>query len=350
MDSELGEVRESIASVLAAECPSLAVHAFIDRRDVLGERLWGQAIELGWLAMALPEAQGGLGLSVAGLAALHFELGRVAAPGAFIAASVGLDVLVRSGTADGAPVAKLIANVLAGSATLAIAARAEPPRRDAPTWLLGEVDATAAMIAGEGDDLLLIEVGAANATRVETWDETRSMIEMRMPAGAPLATLPGMRPTFEALFAIALAADSAGAARGTLDRTVLYMKEREQFGRPIGSFQALKHRAADHHVNAIIAEQLVAQAIDHLDAASPGMRLWPALAKANVTEKAMAIAGDCVQLHGGVGFTREYDPHLYLKRVRLNEMLLAPNSKLRDRAEAAFAEAVRHGFDILEIA
>ena len=86
MDSELGEVRESIASVLAVECPSLVVHAFIDRRDVLDERLWSQAIELGWLAMTLPEAQGGLGLSVAGRAALHFELGRVAAPGAFIAA------------------------------------------------------------------------------------------------------------------------------------------------------------------------------------------------------------------------------------------------------------------------
>lgn len=350
MEVELAEVRESIATVLGDRCPSLAVHAFIDGRDALDARLLQLATELGWLAIALPEAHGGIGLGAAGLAILHFELGRAAAPGPFIATSVALAILARSDAADEAPIAKLIADALAGSATLAIAAKPEPPRGDAPVWLLGEADAAAALLAGEGDDLMLIDVAAARPERVAIWDETRSMISLSLSTGKPLVTLPGARPVFEALFAIAIAADSAGAARGTLDRTIVYMKERQQFGRPIGSFQALKHRAADHLVHTIAADRLVWQAVDYFDTTGPGASLWPAMAKANVTETAVKVAGDCVQLHGGVGYTREYDPHLYLKRVRLNEMLLASNAVLRDRAARAFSDAVRGGHDVLEIA
>lgn len=350
MDVELGEVRESIATVLDEECPSLAVHGFIDGRNALDARLLQLGSELGWLAIALPEEHGGIGLGAAGLAILHFELGRAAAPGAFLPTSVALEVLARSSAVNEAPVAQLIADALAGTATLAVAAKLQAPKGDAPVWLLGEVSAAAALVAGEGDDLVLLDLAAAGPEKVTMWDETRSMISMPLSAGKPIATLSGARQMFESLFAIAIAADSAGIARGTLDRTVVYMKEREQFGRPIGSFQALKHRAADHQVNAIGANELVWQAVEHFDSDAPGSYLWSVMAKTNVTEAAARIAGDCVQLHGGVGFTREYDPHLYMKRVRLNEMLLAPNTVLRDQAERAFGEALRNGHDVLEIA
>lgn len=349
MDEMLAEVRDSIASVLAEECPGLAVHKFIDGHDPLDERLAGLATELGWLLIALPEAAGGIGLGVAGLAALNLELGRVAAPAAFLANSVALDALVNSAAADDAAVAALVREVVAGSATLAIAARLDVAAQDG-MMLLGESSAKAALLPGEGDDLVLVDLADAALERVVIWDETRGMVRLLRAAVEPIATLAGMKARAEAAYAIALAADSVGAAHGILDRTVTFMKEREQFGRPIGSFQALKHRVADHLVNAISAEQMVLQAVEHVDAGGPGAGLWSALAKANVTDAAVKVCADCVQLHGGVGFTREYDPHVYLKRVRLNEMLLAPNGRLRDRAEQAFDAALQGGHDVLEIA
>lgn len=350
MDLELREVQDSIAAVLDEECPNLAVHGFIDGRDALDTRLQQLAGELGWLAIALPEDHGGLGLGSAGLAILNYELGRAAAPGGFLATSVVLQAIALSDAAREPAVAEIIANVVGGMTTLALAADLDAPKGDGPVWLLGEPDAAAALIAGTGDDLVLIGLADAAPEKVTIWDETRTMIAIAPSAANRIATLPGARPMLEAVYALALAADSAGIARGVLDRTVVYMKEREQFGRPIGSFQALKHRAADHQVNAIAARQLVWQAVDQMDANAPGARMWSAMAKANVTDAAARVAGDCVQLHGGVGFTREYDPHLYMKRVRLNEMLLARNTVLRDRAEQAFGAALRDGHDVLEIA
>lgn len=349
MDVVVAEVRASIATVLEEKCSSLAVHGFIDGRNTLDATLQQFASELGWLAIALPEEHGGIGLGAAGLAILNFELGRASAPGAFLPTSVVLEVLARSNVANEPAVAQLVSEAVAGNATLAIAATLQAPRDDASMWLLGERNAAAALIAGADDDLLLIDIADANPQEITMWDETRSMISVVPSEGQPILTLAGAKPLCEALFAIALAADSAGIARGTLDRTIVYMKEREQFGRAIGSFQALKHRVADHDVNAIAANELLWQAVEHLDGNEPGGYLWSIMAKTNGTEAAAKVAGDCVQLHGGVGFTREYDPHLYLKRARLNEMMLAPNTALRDRAEQAFGQTLRDGHDVLEI-
>lgn len=349
MDDMLAELRESIASVLAEECPGLAVHKFIDGHDALDERLAGLATELGWLAISLPEAAGGVGLGAAGLAVLNLELGRVAAPGACLATTVVLDTLAHSPAAQDEAISALIGDVLSGVATVALASRLEAARGES-AMLLGDGSAKAALIAGAGDDLMLVDLAGVSVQRTLIWDETRNMVRAELAGARTIATLEGMKPRAEATYAIALAADSVGAASGILDRTVAFMKEREQFGRAIGSFQALKHRVADHLVNVVSAEQLVWQAVEQVDSGGAGATLWAALAKANVTDVAARVCGDCVQLHGGVGFTREYDPHVFLKRVRLNEMLLAPNGTLRDRAEKAFDAALQSGHDVLEIA
>lgn len=350
MQDLLAEVRESIATVLDEQCSSLAVHGFTDGRNALDQELQSLVAELGWLAISLPEASGGIGLGSQGLAVLNYELGRASAPGSFLATSVALEALARSEAAGAEPIAGLIADVVAGSVTLALSASMDVQRTDGAVWLLGDASAKSALIAGEGDDIELIDLDASKAEQLRIWDDTRSVISFPMSACKKVMTLRGLRPTLVSLYALALAADSAGAARGTLDRTIAYMKEREQFGRPIGSFQALKHRAADHQVNAKGADELVWQAAEQIDASLPGALLWSVMAKANVTEVAARIAGDCVQLHGGVGFTCEYDPHLFLKRVRLDEMLLLPNGALRDEAARAFADALGNDDDVLEIA
>lgn len=349
MQDLVNDVRETIAAVLDEQCSSLAVHRFIDGENPLDARLHELAAELGWLAVSLPEAFDGIGLGAHGLAVLNYELGRAAAPGSLLATSVAVDFLARCASAV-QQTELSIGDAVAGSVTLALGASLRPARDGGSVRLLGDQSARAALVAGDGDDIVLIEIDPARAERLAIWDETRPMFALPATGNRTIATFPGARPLLETLYAIALAADSAGAARGTLDRTVAYMKERQQFGRPIGGFQALKHRAADHQVNAIACDQLVWQACEQMDRDAAGAFFWAAMAKANVTEAALGVAGDCVQLHGGVGFTREYDPHLFLKRIRLNEALLAPNGMLRDEAERAFCGALRENADILEIA
>jgi alkylation response protein AidB-like acyl-CoA dehydrogenase len=130
--------------------------------------------------------------------------------------------------------------------------------------------------------------------------------------------------------ALVLAADAQGGGQAVLAVTIEYMKVREQFGRVIGSFQALKHRVADHKCALEAAAELIEHAAG-LDADAPGALLAALTAKQHITRISAEIARDCIQLHGGVGFTSDYVPHLYLKRGKLNEALFGTRSMLLDR-------------------
>jgi alkylation response protein AidB-like acyl-CoA dehydrogenase len=128
------------------------------------------------------------------------------------------------------------------------------------------------------------------------------------------------------------------------------MMQREQYGRVIASFQALKHRIADHMTEVVSGEEFLSLAVDSAARGNPDADIWAGLAKARCTESYVRIAQDCLQLHGGVGFTWEFDVHLYLNRARLSELLVAPNTKLKDDAVAGLADAVRCGREALELA
>jgi alkylation response protein AidB-like acyl-CoA dehydrogenase len=149
--------------------------------------------------------------------------------------------------------------------------------------------------------------------------------------------------------ALASAADSCGAARSVTERTIAYMKTREQFGQPIAGFQALKHRAADLATRLAVMDEMVAHAVHRTAMGEPDADIWASLAKAEATESFVFIATDCVQLHGGVGFTWDYDPQFFLKRARLNEVLVMANPALRDRAASGLAAMTRAGQSALEL-
>jgi alkylation response protein AidB-like acyl-CoA dehydrogenase len=149
--------------------------------------------------------------------------------------------------------------------------------------------------------------------------------------------------------ALAVAADSAGGARAITERTIAYMKTREQFGQPIAGFQALKHRAADLATKLAVADEMVTHAVQRTVANEPDAEIWATLAKSEVTEACVFVTTDCVQLHGGVGFTWEFDPHIFLKRARLNEVLIMANTMLRDQAAAALAAITASGRSALEL-
>ena len=352
----LDALREGVAGVLAEQSGSTAVHAFIDGKNSLGRELWSQAASLGWLGFGVPEQYGGLGLGAHGLAILHTELGRQAAPGPYIATLSAAQAIVEHGTA--AAREALLPRIASGEINAAVPAT---PGTTFLTWsgagvsgtlrCLGARDATF-MLAPTGDAWVIVELAGAGVSASQMWDRTREVIDIRLQDAKPSAILEDREGTSGALvraMALATAADSCGAAHSITERTIAYMKTREQFGQPIAGFQALKHRAADLATKLTVMDEMIAHAVHRTAAGEPDADIWASLAKAEVTETFVFIATDCVQLHGGVGFTWDYDPQIFLKRARLNEVLVMANTALRDRAAAGLAAVTRAGRSALEL-
>lgn len=347
-ESDLQALGESIAQVLASEADRQALHRHIDGQTQLDRLLWQKAIELGWTAIGLPEDCGGLGLGVRGLDLLYRQLGRHVAPGPFLASMAAAQTIATTG--DAATKAEWLPALASGERKLAVAAEVDGAAGSRGTWLIGDEDSDAALVPLVSGQWGLVAL--TGTQRLEMWDRTRSMLNVDLDGRDPLATLPadGTAQNLTQNLALALAADSIGGARAIIEITVEYMLQREQFGRTIASFQALKHRIADHMTEVVSGEEFLALAVDSAARRNPDAGIWASLAKARCSESYLRIAQDCLQLHGGVGFTWEFDVHLYLNRARLNELLVAPNHKLKDAAANELAEAVRCGREPLELA
>jgi alkylation response protein AidB-like acyl-CoA dehydrogenase len=346
-EADLEALRESIVSVLTDECDSLKVHAFIDGKNELDRTLWQQAAELGWLAVALPEEFGGLNMGVRGLDVLHTELGRHIAPGPYIATLSAAHALAVAGDDD--LKTAWLPSVAAGEVSLAVPAVLAGPA-GGRTALLGAPDAAAVLLPGEGGGWSLVELPTGAATPIAMWDRTRAVIEVdaaQLPAGTPLGENAGDALTLA--MALAVAADSFGGAQRISSQTIEYLKTRQQFGKLLASFQALKHRAADLAVLGALGEQTLANGVDAVANGDPDALIWAMMAKSEVVDGYVFTAADCVQLHGGVGFTWEFDPHIHLKRARMNEMLVANNPAARDIAAGQLAVATRAGRTTLEL-
>lgn len=339
---DLNALRISVAEVLAHECD----HETVLRHGagVGGPlvELWEKVSELGWLSLCIPEAQGGLGLGIAALVPIYEELGRVVAPLPFLVTTLTADCIVRSASSE--QKAAWLPRIVTGEiATLAAPAPAETPsitmRRDATEIILSGaatelIDAdTAAMTLllahDESGNLHRVMIERGDGARMETsrlWDRGHNLSivrldDLRLPAERAFSVTSFAEEILRAHSALGLAAEAVGGAEGILDLTVEYLKTREQFGKPIGSFQALKHRVADHRTQSMAARYLVEATADMLGRADPDW-LWEASAAKALACAAFAdIARDCIQLHGGIGFTAEQACHLYLKRANLNALL-----------------------------
>ena len=356
--STLDALRESVASVLAEQCDSTALHGFIDGRTTLERDLWVQAATLGWLGFGIPEEYGGLGLGLHGLAILHTELGRQAAPGPYVATLSAAQVIVARG-AD-AERKTWLPRIATGEIRAAIPASLNAGQNARLTLSGTSVSGTlrclgcpdaAFVLAPAGEVWVIVELAEATAA-TPMWDRTRDMIDIVLRDAKPAAIMEDATGVATALLqamTLAISADSAGAARSITDRTIAYMKTRQQFGQPIAGFQALKHRAADLVTRLAVMDETVAHALHRAAVDAPDADIWTSLAKAETTENFVFIATDCVQLHGGVGFTWDYDPQIFLKRARLNEMLAMANPALRDRAAVDLAVTTLAGHSALEL-
>jgi alkylation response protein AidB-like acyl-CoA dehydrogenase len=359
----LDALRESVAGVLAEKCDSTALHAFVDGKTALDRVLWTQAASLGWLGFGIAEEHGGLGLGLHGLTILHTELGRQAAPGPYIATLCASQAIAARGTdaarktwlpriAAGEIRAAIPASLYASlSGGQMVGLTLSSTGVSGTLRCLGSPDA-AFVLAPAGEAWVIVELAEVDAALAPMWDRTRETIDIRLRDAKPAAILEDATGVATALLqamTLAIAADSAGAARSITDRTIAYMKTRQQFGQPIAGFQALKHRAADLATRLAVMDEMVAHALQRAAADAPDADIWTSLAKTETTENFVFVATDCVQLHGGVGYTWDYDPQIFLKRARLNEVLAMANPALRDRAAAALAAATRAGHSALEL-
>lgn len=347
-DDDLATLDKAISQVLFNEAGSLSLHQHLDGKIRLDRALWENAVELGWPRIGLPEEVGGLGFGERGLDLLHRQLGRRVAPGPFLATLSAAQTI--NDAADTETKSEWLPRLSEGECKLAVTTQTDTTSESSEIWVLGDENCEAFLAPLTNGDWGLLSMPQASAFQM--WDRSRTMTKVDLGTSEPLAILPGT-PTSQALarhLSLGIASDSIGGARAILEQTIAYMKEREQFDRPVASFQALKHRVADLMTLVVSGEEIVALAVQAVANRDPDADIWVKLGKARCTETYVHVASDCLQLHGGVGFTWEFDVHMYLNRARLNELLVAANTRLKDEAANALADAIRSGRQPLELA
>jgi alkylation response protein AidB-like acyl-CoA dehydrogenase len=184
------------------------------------------------------------------------------------------------------------------------------------------------LVVRAGSRLYVVRARDAVVTPVGTLDQTRSQATVSF-AGSPAVTVEADASTAEELLRVLLAVESAGAAAHCLDVTVAYLKTREQFGRPLGSFQALRHRCADLAVLTTSARATAYAAVDAAVARTADLPVLAPLAKRYCADAFWQVAAEMIQLHGGIGFTWEHQAHRYLKRAKTTQLLHGSPAELR---------------------
>jgi alkylation response protein AidB-like acyl-CoA dehydrogenase len=336
---ELNLLRESVADVLRDECALERVQQHVRGAADLDAPLRKLAGDLGWVAAALSEDDGGLGFGLPALVVLGEELGRTLAPGSLGALLVAAKLL-----AEHAPAPlreRYLDRALAGDLKVALGASlGETVRSGTEPLALGSADADLLLISHDGD-LGLAELHGADGVLESrpSWDETRPLSAIRLH-GAQVHRL-GAEANARAaqMSRLVIAADCLGLADGVIARTIEFLGFREQFGQKLGSFQALKHRIADLFVDLQLKRALTDVAADD----SPGLPVgfWAGAAKAEASDSAVFAARECIQFHGAIGYTWEHYCHLFMKRARLNQMLFGDNDALRRSAAAKLSDGMK---------
>ncbi len=368
--TELQELRESVRRFLADRVPLQRVRELMDSADGTDEKIWNYAAgQLGLQAMAIPEEYGGAGFTFAEQAIVLEELGAALYPGPYLASAVlAATALLASsdddakrdllpGIAGGETVATLAFTEDDGSwepdairlaASLASSSQASSSQAGGGWVLDGHksfvLDGhTASLILAvaktdPGLSLFAVQADADGLTRKQlpTLDQTRRLARLEfssVPArliGAPGEAAAILSRTLD-VAAIAQAAEQLGGAQRALDMAVSYAKIRHQFGRPIGSFQAIKHRCADLLLEVESLRSAVGYAAAAVAEDSPEIPVVAALVKALASDTYFHVAAENIQIHGGIGFTWEHDAHLYFKRAKASELFLGDASYHRER-------------------
>jgi len=359
-------LQRSAREFLARECPPLLVRDCAASEDGVPRGLYREMAELGWMGILVPEDAGGLGLGALELATLCEEIGRVAAPGPFLSTQLAIAALLHGGSA--ALRQAWLPRLVRGEAfaTLAVAQDAGTPAPDDVAVRAARerggmaLSGTVPMVLdAPAADLLLVvaRTGAANGrggvtlcaversqpgVRVAphaSLDVTRrfgavTLRRAHVARDAVLGREGAAGPLLERLADLAclgIAADSLGGAARTLEMALEYARVREQFGRKIGSFQAIKHLLAEMVADVEPARSLVWHAAYAADRPARERARAAAIAKAALSDIYSRTARRSVEIHGGIGFTWEFDLNLWFKRAHVSESLFGDPAYHRER-------------------
>ena len=370
-------IRDTAASFLAEVSDSAAVRRSMATELGYDEALWSRiCAEMYWQAIHIPEAYGGMGLGYVEVVAMMEQMGRYLLCSPFFSTvCLTANALLLAG--DEEQKSQWLGAICEGSATATVAFNGGSARwdadaitatchRDGDTYVLnGEyryvIDGHSADLlivaareegssGSDGVSLFLLPADSAGVSRswLPTMDQARRQAQVRLenvslPAVAVLGEAGNGWPALSTvldLAAVALAAEQVGGSAQLLDMTVAYTSERVQFNRTIASFQAVKHKAADMMLSCEVARSAVYYAACVAQEALAGGDLAAELpeaasvAKSYCSDAYFAVAGDALQLFGGVGFTWEYDLHLYFKRAKSSEHLLGNGAWHRERLAA----------------
>ena len=366
-------IRDSARALLAGRAGPAQLRAALSEPGGYDPQLWRTLVELGWTGLALPEDCGGAGLGWVELCILQEEQGRLLVASPFFATSALAAPLIAASATE-AQRRALLTRIARGEARMACALNGtdgRPPPEGITVSL--ETRADGFTLSGVSDfvihadraDLLLVLARAPHAQDADgisvvvipaasagvtihphvMLDLTRPMSRVELDgvsvepqqilgeAGAAAAAVA------EALdrARIALASEALGGAERVLEMTTAYVKERMQFGRPIGSFQAIKHRLADMMIEVEAARSAAWYAACVADERPEELAEAAAIAKSYCCDAFFDCAANAIQLHGGIGFTWEHDVHLYFKRARATAMLLGSPAWQRERLVRHFA-------------
>lgn len=342
-------LRDSVRRLFADRCPPEAITAVYDAAPQDFSGVWrALTADLGLAGLLIPEELGGAGATAREAAVVMEEIGRAVAPVPYLTSAVVATVaLLQSG--DTATVKDLAAGAL--TAALAVPLSATPG--DAITGVSPGITGRVASVAGALEaDVLLVPVAGPDGVELHTvardtagvrvtpvlsLDMTRPLADVdftdaastRVGAGSADAAIAAALETGAAL----LASEQLGIATWCFETTLTYAKQRKQFGRAIGSYQAIKHRLADLWIEVNSAAAAARYAADTCAREDGDAAIAAAVAQAYCSGTAVHAAEECVQLHGGLGMTWEYPAHLYLKRAKSDQ--LAFGTAYRHRARLA---------------
>lgn len=310
MSEERELLRETVAALVDKHASPAAVRKAIESDLDYDESLWKLLCEqVGAAALVVPEEMGGAGGELADAAVVVEELGRALAPTPLLGTTLAELALLAADEPDTDAIEKLAEGAAIGAVVFD------------PGYVVNGAVADV-VVAADGEKIT--RWATFTATPVATMDPTRPLARLEPATTTQIGADPGLADTA----AILLAAEQVGAASKCLDLTVEYAKERVQFGRPIGSFQALKHRMADLYVAVQSARAVVDDAVAAPSANSA------ALARFSASEAFSKVAAEAVQIHGGIAITWEHDIQLYFKRAHGSAQLLGPPREHLRRLES----------------
>ena len=368
LNEEQNYLKETALSFVSEKTPVSHLRGLRDSDDQLcwDKEIWSEMVKLGWSGILIPEEYGGSNFGLTGMSVILQECGKTLTPSPLFASGVlGATALTKFGSEEQKQ--KYLSKIASGELTTALAIDENSHHnpnicelkaiKDGSKYILNGkkifvVDGASADIiivvartSGEDDDvgglsMFLVESDSSNLKRVKldmadsrnyanitfdnvSVDETMILGEIDM----------GLEPINEILDVgrIALSAEMLGSCEKAFEITIEYLKERKQFGVPIGSFQALQHRAAEMFCEIELTKSAVMAAMQGAEENSNDLQRLSSLAKSIVGETSHLVSNEAVQMHGGIGVTDEYDIGFYLKRARVAETILGNSTFHQER-------------------